>query len=121
MNQAIYAISYYVFKYCSGHCQRQHWQKHRIECESSLNKLDWQPHWIIEGRAPFFYCSTSQSRSNFKNISTRLWGNFPAYDVLQVSRNEGLAPAMYQNIKLCFTGISILVPDGHHSSLIGIA
>ncbi|KAF5332121.1 hypothetical protein D9611_008183 [Ephemerocybe angulata] len=94
-----------LVKYCSGRCQRQHWQKHRIECESSLNKADWQPHWIKENRVPYFYATTSRAES--KNTSSNgLWGRLPAYNILQLSYNEGLAQAVYKDIKLCFTAAS---------------
>lgn len=55
---------------------------------------------------PSFYITTSQTQSRSRNgpMGNGLWGRFPAYDVLQLIYNEGLATAVYQDFKICFTG-----------------
>ncbi|TFK23219.1 hypothetical protein FA15DRAFT_670717 [Coprinopsis marcescibilis] len=94
-----------LVKYCSGHCQRQHWAKHRSDCESKLNQCTWQPNWVLEGRQPSFHCEGIAIQAcDMKPNPSGLWGRIPGYDILRPSLNEGLAVSVYQNFKLCFAG-----------------
>ena len=95
-----------VLQYCSGRCQRQHWPKHRVDCEHPFVDPKWQPNWVVEGRAPLFYRPKSRTVSPAQEIP-RLWGRFPAYDCIQMGRNEGLACKDY-NFKICLAGKVVL-------------
>lgn len=74
-------------KYCSGRCQRQHWPKHRLDCEHPYVQSNWQPDWVIENRAPLF----TNSRILFPTSSSDIHKNpgYPGYDCLQFCSNEG--------------------------------
>ncbi|TEB33080.1 hypothetical protein FA13DRAFT_1754203 [Coprinellus micaceus] len=77
-------------------------------CASSALLACAQPHWIKEHRVPSFCITPSESKNpNLNGVTgNRLWGHFPAYDVLQLPHNEGLTAGTYQDFKLCFTAAS---------------
>ncbi|KAL7789378.1 hypothetical protein V8C37DRAFT_417967 [Trichoderma ceciliae] len=72
--------------YCSSDCQRSHWVLHKTDCKSPLGKKTWRPGWVLEGRKPAFVREGSAVQSGGKRY---LWGNIPAFDVLQLGSNEG--------------------------------
>ena len=86
-------------QYCSDYCQRQHWSKHRLDCEHPYLDSQWEPEWVVRNREPLFStCCTlppSSSSDPFKNPG------YPAYDCLQLQRNEVLANRDY---KICIVG-----------------
>ncbi|KAF9054677.1 hypothetical protein BJ165DRAFT_1600792 [Panaeolus papilionaceus] len=91
-------------QYCSGRCQRQHWAKHRIDCEGPLIQSDWQPDWVAQKRKPIFsvprtLIPSSTSPDVFKNPG------YISYDCLRLHLNEG-SQAAEQNFKLCMTSVS---------------
>lgn len=92
--------SLYFRKYCSGRCQRQHWPKHRLECEHPYLQTNWQPDWIMENRAPLF----TALRTSSPSLSNDVYKNpgYPAYDYLQLVFNEG-QDGLSQDFKLCLT------------------
>ena len=57
-------------------------------CKSRLAKQAWQPAWLTEGRAPAFMGGPPLMIFGAKKY---LWGNVPAYDVIQLPSNEGKA------------------------------
>ncbi|KEY73762.1 hypothetical protein S7711_03071 [Stachybotrys chartarum IBT 7711] len=73
--------------YCGRPCQTAHWPRHKVDCRSPLGKETWQPAWSREGREPAFLGGGYQEFGNKKYP----WGNIPAFDVLQLSSNEGVA------------------------------
>ncbi|KAF8993752.1 hypothetical protein BDQ17DRAFT_1252430 [Cyathus striatus] len=95
-------------KYCSGRCQRQHWTKHKLDCEHAYFDDNWKPSWVIEGRKPSFFLPaatvtpTPTSAPVSMTSHTRLWGDVPAYDILQLNHNEGLNSER-SDFKVCFT------------------
>ncbi|KAF8074569.1 hypothetical protein FPV67DRAFT_1605325 [Lyophyllum atratum] len=86
-----------LIKYCSGHCQRQHWPKHRLDCENPLLDEDWQPGWIREDREPRFNVVEDSNAGHH-----RVRSEIPASDCLQLSYNETEKEAVNRNFKLCF-------------------
>ncbi|KAF9461057.1 hypothetical protein BDZ94DRAFT_855912 [Collybia nuda] len=81
-------------QYCSGRCQRQHWARHRIDCENPLLDPNWQPAWVYEARDPHFGLTPAGLDC------ARASGIFPAVDHLQLAYNEGLGES--HDFKLCF-------------------
>ncbi|KDR67698.1 hypothetical protein GALMADRAFT_1073578 [Galerina marginata CBS 339.88] len=92
-----------LVKYCSGRCQRQHWSKHRLDCEHIYVSQDWEPEWMVENRQPLLsdskFLPPSSSTDVYKNV-----GHLP-YDALQLQLNEG--PADFnRDFKICMTAAS---------------
>ena len=87
--------------YCTRECQLKDWARHKPVCKSRLAKQAWQPGWIAEGRPPAFFGGPPVTIFGAKKY---LWGNVPAYDVLQLSSNEG--KAYKGDIRLLFAGAS---------------
>lgn len=87
-----------LVKYCSEQCQRQHWPKHRVDCEHPLMDPDWQPTWVDEGREPNF--SRNYSPSSDRTGRRSLFGKVPSIDCLQLCYNEGKETNC--DFKLCF-------------------
>ncbi|KAF8966274.1 hypothetical protein BDZ97DRAFT_1657993 [Flammula alnicola] len=90
-----------LVKYCSGRCQRQHWSKHRLECEHPYLDPGWEPEWMAKNRQPSLSDSSflppSSSSEVYKNSGC------PAYDCLQLEHNEGL-DGLGKDSKICMTG-----------------
>ncbi|KAI0162352.1 hypothetical protein GGR57DRAFT_490006 [Xylariaceae sp. FL1272] len=74
----------HMVSYCSEDCQKQHWEIHRNDCESPLLKGTWQPRWMIEKRYP-----TLREQAPLPGEPKQFWGDMPAFDVIQLNRNEG--------------------------------
>ncbi|KAL7808180.1 hypothetical protein V8C26DRAFT_304456 [Trichoderma gracile] len=72
--------------YCGGDCQKAHWALHKADCKSSLAKETWKPDWVRENRTPAFIGDEGQVPFGGKKY---LWGNMPAFDVLNLGSNEG--------------------------------
>ncbi|KAF9554967.1 hypothetical protein CPC08DRAFT_671595 [Agrocybe pediades] len=87
-----------LVKYCSGRCQRQHWSKHRLDCEYKYLDVDWQPEWANDNREPLLselkYLPLSCSIDQYKNVG------LPPYDVLQLRLNEAIA-GKAGHLKIC--------------------
>ncbi|ROT36821.1 hypothetical protein SODALDRAFT_298432 [Sodiomyces alkalinus F11] len=71
--------------YCGPTCQRSHWASHKADCKSNLRKETWQPNWALENRRPAFVGPGQQFGGK-----KYLWGNMPAFDVLNLESNEGV-------------------------------
>ena len=73
--------------------------EHTKTCHHDLLKVDWQPTWKREDRGPSFI---APARRNDLPQGKPLWGNFPAYDALNLEHNEG--HAHQKDIRLLFAG-----------------
>ncbi|KAH6888999.1 hypothetical protein BKA70DRAFT_1235164 [Coprinopsis sp. MPI-PUGE-AT-0042] len=73
-------------QYCSSRCQRQHWARHRTECESKLNNTTWQPSWIVDGRRP----SLRPDNVHISLTGGSLWNKVPGFDVLNLKLKASL-------------------------------
>ncbi|KAI0545918.1 hypothetical protein F4679DRAFT_575864 [Xylaria curta] len=108
--------------YCSKGCQTAHWPTHRKDCQSPILKGSWKPRWVAENRPPSFMSHGSEYQTKFGAIKY-LWGNVPAFDVIQLGQNEG---ADFQNpINLLFAGrllcrqsIRIIVINDHEIDIV---
>ena len=83
------ANQYFEGKYCSKRCQTAHWPTHRDICQSPLFRGTWKPRWVVENRSPTFIGSTDADQVKF-GAEKYLWGNVPAFDVIQLGQNEGV-------------------------------
>ncbi|KAI0426602.1 hypothetical protein F5Y09DRAFT_351075 [Xylaria sp. FL1042] len=87
--------------YCSKRCQRAHGPIHRKDCLSPIMKGTWKPRWVTENRPPTFMGDGMEDQVKFGTVKY-LWGNVPAFDVIQLGQNEGVD---FQNpINLLFAG-----------------
>ncbi|KAF5316696.1 hypothetical protein D9619_006506 [Psilocybe cf. subviscida] len=88
----------FLVKYCSGRCQRQHWAKHRLDCEHPYMNPRWQPDWVNENRRPHLsdvaFLAASSSGNVYKNPG------LASYDCLRIESNEGVN-GLPRNLKLC--------------------
>lgn len=75
---------------------------HKVTCKSDLREVDWQPTWWREKREPTVDgFSESPPFDPFGTLRS-LWGDIPAFDVLNLAKNEG---ADYgKDLALCFAG-----------------
>ncbi|PPQ69595.1 hypothetical protein CVT26_001583 [Gymnopilus dilepis] len=84
-------------QYCSGRCQRQHYPKHRLDCQHPYANPKWEPEWITQNRQPLLsdskFLPSSSSTDVYKN------NGYPAYDLLQLERNEA-APDLRNLIQI---------------------
>ena len=87
-------------QYCSRDCQTSHWPVHKVECNSLLRKASWQPSWVSKGYKPAFVGDGAVIET-FGHLNY-LWGNVPAFDVLNIEKNEGLTYG--KELDLCFAG-----------------
>ncbi|KAL2293460.1 hypothetical protein FJTKL_05361 [Diaporthe vaccinii] len=78
-----------LLTYCGPECQRSHWTIHKIDCKSFLGKSTWQPDWVLQNRLPAFV-GDGPLQVAFGGRKY-LWGNVPAFDILQLVANEGEA------------------------------
>ncbi|KAH7361664.1 hypothetical protein B0T11DRAFT_327821 [Plectosphaerella cucumerina] len=72
--------------YCGSVCQKADWKRHKVLCQSPLNKESWMPAWYEEGRVPTFVTETTPQDIG---PPRHLWGSAPAVDVLKLDANEG--------------------------------
>jgi hypothetical protein len=55
-----------------------------------LGKINWRPAWDIEGRSPSWTSAAAATAlHNPFGGDKYLWGNMPAFDILQLEENEG--------------------------------
>ncbi|KAL2075267.1 hypothetical protein VTL71DRAFT_210 [Oculimacula yallundae] len=86
----------YLVQYCSKECQKSHWAIHKLDCKSALMKQNWLPSWEVENRSPsFIEGGGGVEPNNGPSLTVHgtrkyLWGNVPAYDVLNLRENEGV-------------------------------
>lgn len=94
-----------IGQYCSKDCQQTHWSVHKGDCKSPLMKATWRPSWIVEARQPAFI-SGGEDGATFDMVShgrqKYLWGNVPAFDLLDLQQNEGVDFA--GDLRLLFAG-----------------
>ena len=76
-----------------------HYLEHKSDCKSAVSKESWQPSWVKEGREPVDVGGPPVEMLYHLNY---LWGNTSAYDVLNLSQNEGLS--YVKDLDLCFAG-----------------
>jgi hypothetical protein len=57
-----------------------------MDCKCPLAKPTWKPDWVLENRTPAFVGPGIGVQFGGKKY---LWGNIPAFDVLQLGSNEG--------------------------------
>ncbi|PVH76133.1 hypothetical protein DL98DRAFT_465490 [Cadophora sp. DSE1049] len=85
----------FLVQCCSRDCQKAHWSLHKPDCKSPLTKTTWKPSWETEKRKPAFMDSSPGFSPNNGPSATvhgqrkYLWGNMPAFDVLNLKQNEG--------------------------------
>lgn len=96
-----------AWQYCGRACQVQDWNHHKAHCRSPLNKPDWQPRWIADGRVPAFVGGTP---IRFFGGGKYFLGNVPALDLLQLSRNEG--ENYNKDLNLLLAGMCYVDPYG---------
>ncbi|KIM76000.1 hypothetical protein PILCRDRAFT_78276 [Piloderma croceum F 1598] len=85
-----------LVSYCSKACQRIHWRVHKQDCQDPICSSDWLPAWANEGRPPSFmqkeegedWLKSANKEKEFA-LGLHLWGNVPAVDTLNLSKNEG--------------------------------
>ncbi|KAI0974668.1 hypothetical protein F4678DRAFT_485689 [Xylaria arbuscula] len=75
--------------YCGKRCQTAHWPTHRKDCQSPIMKGTWTPRWAAENRMPTFMGHGVPDQAKF-GVVKYLWGNVPAFDVIQLGQNEGI-------------------------------
>ncbi|KAF7188355.1 Zinc finger MYND domain-containing protein 10 [Pseudocercospora fuligena] len=88
--------------YCSGECQKAHWQEHKKYCKSPLIKSDWQPEWIRENRVPTFVVPNDEAGQEPFGGKKFFWGNVPAFDMVDLANHESKDFA--GNLRLLFAG-----------------
>ncbi|KAK4101258.1 hypothetical protein N658DRAFT_566963 [Parathielavia hyrcaniae] len=71
--------------HCGPECQKSHWPTHKTDCKSPVGKPTWTPDWASEKRSPACVGPAVVPFGGKKY----LWGNVPAFDVLQLASNEG--------------------------------
>ncbi len=73
-------------QYCGQDCQKSHWTAHKTDCKAPVGQKSWVPAWVREKREPAFIGDAPPAHfGGFKY----LWGNVPAFDILQLGSNEG--------------------------------
>ncbi|KAJ7582114.1 hypothetical protein C8J56DRAFT_1168157 [Mycena floridula] len=103
--------------YCSKECQQEHWRLHKKDCKGSLRADGWQPSWIVDHREPMFV-SNDFDHVSF-GMGMILFGNIAAYDVLNLSRNEGFDNVRSKDLSLAFVGeFSLYLSSGDIRNLI---
>ncbi|CAA7262883.1 unnamed protein product [Cyclocybe aegerita] len=86
--------------YCSKECQKSHWKVHKKDCKSPLSEKAWVPGWTTEKRTPAFVTDDNGPMVTQHGLNKFLWGNTPAFDHVQLLRNEG--EKWDQPLALCF-------------------
>ncbi|KDR80410.1 hypothetical protein GALMADRAFT_242832 [Galerina marginata CBS 339.88] len=94
-----------LVSYCSKECQRAHWKSHRQDCKDPIRSPEWQPAWVQEMRKPSFVTESTgwvipQNQKQFA-LGMPIWGNIPAVDTLNLSKNEGQSVAK-SNLALAY-------------------
>ncbi|KAJ3503961.1 hypothetical protein NLJ89_g8195 [Agrocybe chaxingu] len=87
-------------QYCNKDCQNAHWKVHKKDCKSQFSKKTWQPQWIAEKRVPSFVTDDDGPMMSYHGLNKHLWGNTPAFDHVQLLKNEGVK--WDQSLALCF-------------------
>ncbi|KAH8089940.1 hypothetical protein BXZ70DRAFT_899118 [Cristinia sonorae] len=94
--------------YCSKKCQQEHWSIHKRDCKDPIRSPEWQPLWVKEGRSPMFMSGDAldpdwHQKLDFIAMSRHLWGNVPAYDLLNTPQNEN---DLNRDFNICIPGDS---------------
>lgn len=93
-------------QYCSTLCRRVAADDHHMTCRpdttADIDTDELEPEWAKEDRDPDFLEDDPMTSPPY--LRTIPWGGLPAYDILQLERNEGLD--WDQDLNLLFTGMS---------------
>ncbi|KNG89153.1 hypothetical protein ANOM_002986 [Aspergillus nomiae NRRL 13137] len=81
----------HLVMYCGKDCQTAHWPVHKLDCKNPMRKAAWRPAWEVENRVPHFIDNSDEEHTPvaMHGGSKYLWGNVPAFDLLQLKDNEG--------------------------------
>ncbi|KAF5361312.1 hypothetical protein D9758_010291 [Tetrapyrgos nigripes] len=71
-------------------------------CKHKLRSKDWKPEWVEEQRRPSFMDDGAESSHTRFGVSRSLWGNMPAFDILNLKANEGLETSINRDLALAF-------------------
>lgn len=95
----------HLVSYCSKECQRTHWRVHKRDCKDPIRSPTWQPAWIREMRDPTYVTSSTEWKIPQKEaqfaLGLHIWGNIPAFDTLNLPKNEG-ASGNLPNLSLAY-------------------
>ncbi|KAJ7580087.1 hypothetical protein C8J56DRAFT_1169352 [Mycena floridula] len=78
--------------------QQEHWQLHKKDCKGSSQADGWKPSWMVDHREPMFI-SNDLDHISF-GMGMILFRNIAAYDVLNLSRNEGFDNVRSKDLSL---------------------
>jgi len=81
-----------LVKYCSKKCQDTHWESHRnTACSECPLVKSWLPIWETENRQPSFERDAYSDEVSELESADGMWNGSPAYDILNLKQNEGVA------------------------------
>ncbi|KAJ7582366.1 hypothetical protein C8J56DRAFT_1100805 [Mycena floridula] len=90
--------------YCSEEwppqAQQEHWRLDKRDCKGSLQVDGWPPSWMVDRREPRFISNDFDRVSFGMGMIFKLLRNIAAYDVLNLSRNEGFDNVRSKDLSL---------------------